>query len=196
MDEVAVIAAAQNGDIEAYNRLVVAYQGLAYNVAYRMLGDQDRAMDATQDAFLKGYRAINTFRGGSFKSWILRITTNACYDLLRSVKRRRSTPIDDLTEDDEHSDILEDDQETPEQYLQRQDLGAVIQNALNALPEEQRLVVIMSDIQGLNYAEIAEATSVSLGTVKSRLSRARAKMRDYLLAHKELLPSTLRLYND
>lgn len=196
MDEPAVIAAAQQGDINAYNQLVIAYQQLAYNVAYRVLGDTERAMDATQDAFLKGYRAIDTFRGGSFKAWILRITTNACYDLLRSAKRRRTSSIDDLVEDEEHSGILEDDQETPEQYVQRQDLNDVIQAALATLPEDQRTVVILSDIQGLNYVEIAEATMVSLGTVKSRLSRARAKMRDYLLEHKELLPDALRLYSE
>jgi RNA polymerase sigma-70 factor (ECF subfamily) len=196
MDEPAVIAAAQQGDINAYNQLVIAYQQLAYNVAYRVLGDTERAMDATQDAFLKGYRAIDTFRGGSFKAWILRITTNACYDLLRSAKRRRTSSIDDLVEDEEHSGILEDDQETPEQYVQRQDLNDVIQAALAMLPEDQRTVVILSDIQGMNYVEIAEATMVSLGTVKSRLSRARAKMRDYLLEHKELLPDALRLYSE
>jgi RNA polymerase sigma-70 factor (ECF subfamily) len=196
MDEPAVIAAAQQGDINAYNQLVLAYQQLAYNVAYRVLGDADSATDATQDAFLKGYRAIDTFRGGSFKAWILRITTNACYDLLRSAKRRRTSSIDDLVEDEEHSGILEDDQETPEQYVQRQDLNDVIQAALAMLPEDQRTVVILSDIQGMNYVEIAEATMVSLGTVKSRLSRARAKMRDYLLEHKELLPDALRLYSE
>jgi len=196
MDEPAVIAAAQRGDVNAYNQLVIAYQQLAYNVAYRVLGDAERAMDATQDAFLKGYRAIDTFRGGSFKAWILRITTNACYDLLRSAKRRHTSSIDDLVEDEEHSCILEDDQESPEAYVQRQDLNDVIQAALATLPEEQRTVVILSDIQGLDYAEIAESTMVSLGTVKSRLSRARAKMRNYLLAHKELLPDALRLYGD
>ena len=196
MDEPAVIAAAQLGDINAYNQLVLTYQQLAYNVAYRVLGDADSAMDATQDAFLKGYRAIDTFRGGSFKAWILRITTNACYDLLRSTKRRRTSSIDDLVEDDEHSGILEDDQETPEAFVQRQDLNEVIQAALAVLPQDQRTVVILSDIQGMNYVEIAEATLVSLGTVKSRLSRARAKMRDYLLAHKEQLPEALRLYGD
>ncbi len=196
MDELAVIAAAQKGDVHAYNQLVLAYQQAAYNVAYHVLGDDERAADATQEAFLRGYRAIDSFRGGSFKAWILRITTNASYDLLRSSKRRRTTSIDDLVEDDEHSDILEDDQETPEEYVQRLDLSQVILAALATLPEDQRNVVILSDIQGMNYAEIAETTMVSLGTVKSRLSRARAKMRDYLLAHKELLPDALRLYGD
>jgi len=196
MDELTAIAAAQKGDVNAYNQLVIAYQQLAYNVAYRGLGDDERASDATQDAFLRGYRAIETFHGGSFKAWILRITTNACYDLLRATKRRRTTSIDDLVEDDEHSGLLEDDQEPPEDYVQRLDLNAAIQAALATHPEDQRAVVILSDIQGLNYAEIAEATMVSLGTVKSRLSRARSKMRDYLLAHRELLPNGLRSYVD
>jgi len=161
-----------------------------------VLGDEERAMDATQDAFLRGYRAIDSFNGGSFKAWILRITTNACYDMLRAAKRRRTTSIDDLIADDEHSGMLEDDQETPEEYVQRLDLSEVIQRALASLPDDQRTVVILSDIQGLNYAEIAEATLVSLGTVKSRLSRARAKMREFLSAHRELLPDGARLYSE
>ena len=95
-------------------------------------------------------------------------------------------------EDEEHSRLLEDDTETPEAYVERQDLNEAIQEGLMTLPEDQRTVVILSDVQGLSYTEIAEATLVSLGTVKSRLSRGRAKLRDYMLAHKELLPSGFR----
>ena len=130
MDEAAVIAAAQQGDVGAYNELVIAYQQLAFNVAYRVLGDEERAMDATQDAFSAGLSRHRQLYGGSFKAWILRITTNACYDMLRASKRRRTTSIDDLVEDDEHSGLLQDDQETPEEYVQRRDLNEVIQAAL------------------------------------------------------------------
>lgn len=196
IDEQATILAATKGDVNAYDRLVIEYQQLAYNVAYRILGNSDRAMDATQDAFLRGFRALSTYRGGSFKAWILRITTNCCYDLLRVQKRRPTTGIDDLVQDDEHSELLLDHQESPEAYVERQELGGAIQQALASLPEDQRTVVVLSDIQGLNYAEIAEATSVSLGTVKSRLSRARSKMRDYFLANRELLPIGFRLSDD
>ena len=193
VNEEALIAAARRGDVDAFNRLVLAYQQLAYNVAYRILGSEEKAMDATQDAFLRGYRALEQFRGGSFKTWMLRIVTNCCYDQLRVGQRRPTTPLDDLLEDEEHSRLLEDPGELPEERVQRDELDGVIQAGLATLPHDQRLVLVMSDIEGLSYEEVAEAMAVSLGTVKSRLSRGRAKMRDYLLARKELLPNGVRL---
>ena len=93
MDEETLVALAQQGDIDAFNQLVSEYQQLAYNVAFRILGNEDKACDATQDAFLRGYRALYQFRGGSFKSWMLRIVTNSCYDQLRAQQRRPTTPI-------------------------------------------------------------------------------------------------------
>jgi len=196
MDEQRLIEAAQRGDVHAYNRLVVAYQQNLYNIAYRILGDADRAMDATQDAFLHAFEALPSFRGGSFRAWLVRIVTNCSYDALRHHQRRPTTPIDDLIEDDEHSGLLEDDRETPEEHLDRLDIQMLIQKALQTLPEDQRMVVVLSDIEGLDYAEIAQALSLNLGTVKSRLSRGRAKLRDFLLAHRELLPAGFRLYDE
>jgi RNA polymerase sigma-70 factor, ECF subfamily len=193
MNEEAIVERAQQGDVHAYNELVLAYQQLAYNVAYRITGNEDQAMDATQDGFLKGYRALSQFRGGSFKAWILRIITNCCYDQLRSRQRRPQTPIDDLLENDEHSLLLEDMAEQPETVVERQEFDVTIQRALNLLPEDQRVTVIMSDIEGLSYEEIAAATDVALGTVKSRLSRGRNRLRAFLSEHEELLPSYLRL---
>ncbi|MBC7255122.1 MAG: sigma-70 family RNA polymerase sigma factor [Chloroflexi bacterium] len=196
MDEHRLIEAAQRGDVHAYNRLVVAYQQNLYNIAYRILGDADRAMDATQDAFLHAFEALPSFRGGSFRAWLIRIVTNCSYDTLRHHQRRPTTPIDDLIEDDEHSSLLEDDRETPEEHLDRLDIQMLIQKALQTLPEDQRMVVVLSDIEGLDYAEIAQTLSLNLGTVKSRLSRGRAKLRDFLLAHRELLPAGFRLYDE
>jgi RNA polymerase sigma-70 factor, ECF subfamily len=193
MNEEAIVERAQQGDVHAYNELVLAYQQLAYNVAYRITGNEDQAMDATQDGFLKGYRALSQFRGGSFKAWILRIITNCCYDQLRSRQRRPQTPIDDLLENEEHSLLLEDMADQPETVVERQEFDVTIQRALNLLPEDQRVTVIMSDIEGLSYEEIAAATDVALGTVKSRLSRGRNKLRAFLSEHEELLPSYLRL---
>ncbi|MBC7236455.1 MAG: sigma-70 family RNA polymerase sigma factor [Chloroflexi bacterium] len=193
MNEEALVERAQRGDVQAYNQLVLAYQQVAYNVAYRVLGDEERAMDATQDAFFKGYRALLQFRGGSFKAWILRIVINACYDQLRHRQRRPQTPLDDLIENDEHSRLFEDPADSPENVVERQEFDAVIQTALDTLPEDQRVTVIMSDIEGMSYEEIAAATSVALGTVKSRLSRGRARLRDFFREHQELLPSYLRL---
>ena len=196
MTEDELIATAQNGDVNAFNQLVLKYQGLAYNVAYRILHNQDRAADATQDGFLRGYRALAQFRGGSFKAWVLRIVTNCCYDQLRVLKRHPSTPIDDLVENNEHSTLLESRDESPEKRVERLELGQALQTALDVLPDEQRVVLVLSDVQGLSYAEIAQVTSVSLGTVKSRLSRARAKLRNYLLSHRELLPNRFRLESE
>jgi RNA polymerase sigma factor (sigma-70 family) len=193
MNEELLISRAQAGDLDAFNRLVVAYQEIAYNVAYRVLGNADSAMDATQDAFLRGYRALSDFRGGSFKAWLLRIVTNCCYDQLRSKQRRPTTPLDDMVEDDEHSSLLADDQESPEDYVERLDLDEAIKQALHDLPEDQRLVVVLSDLQGMSYEEIAQVTMMNLGTVKSRLSRGRSKMRDFLREHQELLPASYRL---
>jgi RNA polymerase sigma-70 factor, ECF subfamily len=193
MNEEAIVERAQQGDVHAYNDLVLTYQQLAYNVAYRITGNEDQAMDATQDGFLKGYRALSQFRGGSFKAWILRIITNCCYDQLRSRQRRPQTPIDDLLENDEHSLLLEDMADQPETVVERQEFDTTIQRALNLLPEDQRITVIMSDIEGMSYEEIAAATDVALGTVKSRLSRGRTKLRAFLSEHEELLPSYLRL---
>ncbi len=106
MDEQGLIQEAQQGDINAYNRLVLHYQGLVYNVAYRIMGEPQAAEDATQEAFISAYKALNRFRGGSFKSWLMRIATNACYDELRRRKRRPQSSLDELTEDNESSRFL------------------------------------------------------------------------------------------
>jgi RNA polymerase sigma-70 factor (ECF subfamily) len=193
MDENALIARAQEGDVDAFNRLVLAYQELAYNIAYRVVGNADSAADATQDAFLRAFRALSSFRGGSFKAWLLRIVTNCCYDQMRGRQRRPTTALDDILEDDEHNELLADASESPEDYVSRLDLDETIERALQSLPYDQRVIVIMSDIQGLSYEEISQTVSVNLGTVKSRLNRGRTKMRDYLLTHEELLPPRFRL---
>jgi len=193
MDEQALVAAARRGDIQAFNRLVVIYQTLAYNVAYRLTHNPDQAADATQDAFISAFRAIKRFRGGSFKAWLLRIVTNACYDRFRSAKRHPTSSLDGKLEDPDHSVIMTDHKESPEDLALRRDLGKAIQARLDQLPPHQRITVILSDIQELSYEEIAEVTGVSLGTVKSRLSRARARLRDYMQQDAELLPRRYRL---
>jgi len=192
VEEQGLVAAARRGDVQAFNKLILTYQTLAYNVAYRMLHDQDAAADATQEAFVSAFRALQGFRGGSFKAWLLRIVTNACYDHLRALKRRPTSSLDELLVDLDHSAILDDAKETPEEYALRQDLSRAIQAGLDHLPPDQRATVILSDIQGLSYDEIAQVTGVSLGTVKSRLSRGRARLRDLLQQERELLPARYR----
>ncbi len=194
-DEPVLIARAQRGDLPAFNQLILHYQGIAYNVAYRVLADPDAAADATQDGFLKAYRKLDQYRGGSFKAWLLRIITNTCYDLLRAHRRRPTSSLDRDPEesDGEHDATLLDTAERPDDYVMRRELASTIQAAINQLPPDQRTVLVLSDIEGMNYQEIAEATGAALGTVKSRLSRARAHLRDILLAQKELLPAQYRL---
>jgi RNA polymerase sigma-70 factor (ECF subfamily) len=193
MDELELIAQSQHGDLRAFNQLVVNYQTTVYNLAYRILGDGDAAADATQDAFVSAYKAIARFRGGSFKAWLLRIVTNASYDQLRVKQRRPTESLDDMLVEPDHDATLRDDSESLEDFALRQELGSAIQNGLGGLPPDQRVVLILSDIEGMSYEEIADVTRVSLGTVKSRLSRARSKLRDYLLDNGELLPAVYRL---
>jgi RNA polymerase sigma-70 factor (ECF subfamily) len=196
-EEQRLIAQAQRGDVESFNALVRLYEGRVYNLSYRMLGDPDSAADAAQEAFLNAFRNIRSFRGGSFRSWLLRIATNACYDLLRARQRRPSTSLDAAPEDDGDASPLQiaDTAESPDEFALRRELAAAIQQALGALPEEQRVIVILCDIEGLPYEEIAQITGTNLGTVKSRLSRGRARLRDALQAG-ELLPSKYRHEND
>jgi RNA polymerase sigma factor (sigma-70 family) len=192
-EERRLVAGAQRGDVESFNALVRLYEARVYNLCYRMLGDADSAGDAAQDAFLSAFRNLRNFRGGSFRSWILRIATNACYDVLRARKRRPSISLDAETDDEDDSSPLQiaDSAETPTDFALRRELARAIQRGLADLPEEQRVIVILSDIEGLAYEEIAEVTSTNLGTVKSRLSRGRARLRDILKAG-ELLPARYR----
>jgi RNA polymerase sigma factor (sigma-70 family) len=192
-EERRLVEVAQRGDAESFNALVRLYEGRVYNLCYRMLGDPDSAADAAQDAFLSAFRNLRSFRGGSFRSWMLRIATNTCYDILRARKRRPTVSLDLDSDDEDTSSPLQiaDSAETPDDFALRRELAAAIQHGLTALPEEQRIIVILSDIQGLAYEEIAQITDTNLGTVKSRLSRGRARLREVLKAG-ELLPTRYR----
>lgn len=193
MDEEALIERAQNGDVTAYNRLVLHYQELVYNVTYRIMGEPQSAEDATQEAFISAYKALNKFRGGSFKSWLLRIATNTCYDELRRRKRRPQSSLDELTQEHESFAFMRDPQMGPEKQQQQLETMRAIEECLNNLPDDQRVTAVLCDVEGYSYDEIAGMTSVSLGTVKSRMSRARSKLRDCLQGFGELLPASYRL---
>lgn len=196
MDEIELVAFARDGDLDAFNRLVLAYQDMAFNLAARMLGDDDAAEDVTQTAFLSAYRSLNSFRGGSFRAWVMRMVSNACYDELRRRKRRPTVSLEPVNDDEEEIESpawLADDGPSPEVQLERAELNQALQTCLHGLPDEFRAVVLMVDIEGLDYQEVSEATGKPLGTVKSRLARARLKMRDCLRQYWELLPSLFRL---
>jgi len=196
MNETVLIEYAQGGDLDAFNRLVLDYQDMLFNTALRILGDEDMAADATQEAFLSAFRAIKSFRGGSFKAWLLRTVTNACYDELRRLKRRPTTPLEPDREDGDEMDTprwLADPSMSPEQELEAEELEHAIQHCLEALPVEFRTVVVLADVQGLDYREVSTAIRVPLGTIKSRLARARLRLRECLQGFWELLPSAFRL---
>jgi len=196
MDEIALVQSAQKGDLDSFNTLVLHYQDRVFNTALRILGDEDIAQDAAQEAFISAFRSITTFRGGSFKAWLLRTVTNACYDELRRQKRRPTTPLEPETNDGEEMDSprwLADPNMTPSEQSEADELEHAIQHCLDTLPLEFRSVVVLADIQGMDYSEVAIASKVPLGTIKSRLARARLRLRECLRGFEELLPSSFRL---
>ena len=192
LDEQQLIAQARRGDLAAFNQLVLTYQTVAYSVAYRTLQEQEAAADAVQESFLKAYRGLVGFQDGSFKSWLLRIVTNSCYDYLRAAKHYQADSLDALPVDAEYATQLVDGGESPHAYVERMELNQLIELAIRSLPPDQRLVLTLCDVQGYAYEEIAEITGFPMGTVKSRIARARAKVRDFLLQRPELLPATFR----
>ncbi len=199
MDELALIGEAKRGKLDSFNRLVLAYQEIVYNQAYRMMGEAPAAEDATQDAFISAYRKIRSFRGGSFRAWLLRIVTNACYDELRRRQRRPTTalePIGDHDEQIESPHWMVDPGESPEEASERIELFNAIQACLDELPDDFRAIAILVDIQGFNYQEAANVIGKPIGTVKSRLSRARLQLRNCLQSFWELLPTAFRLVNE
>jgi RNA polymerase sigma-70 factor (ECF subfamily) len=199
MDEPALIQSAQKGELEAFNTLILHYQDMVFNTALRILSDEDLAADAAQEAFISAFRSIATFRGGSFKAWLMRTVTNACYDELRRQKRRPTTPLEPETADGDEMDSprwLADPNLTPAQQSEADELEHAIQHCLDALPTEFRTAVVLADIQGMDYTEVATASRVPLGTIKSRLARARLRLRECLRGFEELLPSTFRLESE
>jgi RNA polymerase sigma factor (sigma-70 family) len=196
MDEQALIRDAQKGDLDAFNRLVLAHQEIVFNLAYRMMGEQEIAADVTQDAFISAFKGLRSYRGGSFRSWLLRIVTNGCYDELRRRYRHPTTPLEPLTDDNDEVESphwIADLGESLEDTLERAELERCIQHCLSELPAEFRAVVILADVQGLDYSEVSLATGKPLGTIKSRLARARERLRGCLQQFWELLPFAFRL---
>ncbi len=180
-----------DGDTQAFNDLVERHQSRAYNLCVRMLGDADAAADVAQDAFISAYKHLPSLRG-EFRPWLMRIVANGCRDVLRSQKRRPSVSLDlERDDDDTPAMQLADTGDGPEAALMKSELQKTIAGALAEIPDDQREVIILSDIQGLSYQEIADMTGINIGTVKSRLNRARSRLRELLVAA-ELLPRVRR----
>ena len=199
MDEAALIAEARRGDLDAFNRLVLAHQTKAFNLAWRITGDGEAAADATQEAFLSAYRKLSSYRGGSFRAWLLRIVTNACYDELRRRKRRPADSLDGLEEASASGDgiravdPLSSSSDDPEKAAERAEVTRAIERCLGGLPEEFRTVVVLADVLELDYQEVASVMGSPVGTVRSRLARARARLRDCLDSSRELFDPGRRL---
>ena len=179
-----IVASVLGGELAAFNRLVDLYQDYLFGVAYRILADRDHAADAVQDALLHAYRHLGTFRGGSFRSWVTRIGVNACMDLLRARRRRPSEPFPEL-EDDTWEPKAPDDQQ-PEERAAQAARGRALSAALQRITADQRAAIVLFDVEGYDYDEIASLTGVSLGTVKSRIHRGRLALRALLEGEMEL----------
>lgn len=190
------IKKAQSGDLNAFNDLISSHQDYLYTVAYRLMGDSQSAQDMAQDALISAYRKLNSYAGGNFRAWMARIVTNRCYDELRKNTRQKTDYLDDLAFDNDDGAPLPSNSPSPETVVADNELHQAIQDCINSLNAEQRAVLVLSDVQGYAYQEIAEQTQSNLGTVKSRLARARLAMRQCLQAVEELLPPEFRLFNN
>jgi RNA polymerase sigma-70 factor (ECF subfamily) len=186
-----LVSLSKDGNLGAFNSLVERYQGAVYNLCRRLTGDPGAAEDAAQESFLSAFRSISRFDGGSFRSWLFRIAANECKDELR---RRGRRPAESLvvTNDDEQFD-LPDSAEGPAEHLDRMVLGESIQTALLTLPFDQRQAILLSDLHGYHYEEIAEITGSNVGTVKSRIHRGRERLRTMLADDPELFGRARRL---
>jgi RNA polymerase sigma-70 factor (ECF subfamily) len=182
---------AGQGDLGAFNALVERYQRPVFGLCVRMLSSPPAAEDAAQEVFVSAWQGLQGYRGGSFKSWILRIAGNQCRDELRRRKRRPTDSLDGRIEEEGERVVPADSGRSPEELALDSEMGRLIQAGLNTLPEDQRSAVVLSDLQGLAYQEVAATMGTSIGTVKSRISRGRRRLRDFLQERGEL-PSGMR----
>lgn len=179
MDELALIRKAAGGDDGAFEELVLSYEKLIYNLALRMVKNPDDAFDMTQETFLKAWRAISLFRFDSkFSTWLCRIATNTCLDHLRKEKKHKVISLAQITEAGEEETNLPDHAADPAALLEAASEAETVRAALGALPAEYRAVLILRAVDGMSYDEIAEILNVSIGTVKSRIARAREKLKN------------------
>ncbi len=194
-----LIQLAREGDLDAFNRIVESYQDAVFSVALRMVRDRALAEDLAQETFLSAWRAIGSYHGNpaldsavTFRAWLLRIARNATYDHLRRARRRSEVSIDDDGGDGSFADTLPSPQRGPEDFALSAELRRAINDGLATLAVDQRMAVVLVDIEGYSYEEAAATMETNVGTVKSRLNRARGRLRDYLRTRPELLPPGLR----
>jgi RNA polymerase sigma-70 factor (ECF subfamily) len=180
----ALVERARAGDLDAFNALVQHYQDYLFSLVVRMVRDRDVAEEATQEAFFSAYRNLDRFRGSSFRSWLSRIGINAARDILRKRARRPSEPYPEWEDDSWQPSAP--DTESPERATVAGQQRAALARAMGVITNDQRIAIILYDVQGYDYAEIAEMTQVSEGTVKSRIHRGRLALREVLGPEMEL----------
>lgn len=194
--ETMLIETAQRGDPDAFNLLVLKYQDMLYRIALRIIHDECGAEDATQNAVIQAYQNVRSFRGGSFKSWLARVAVNASYDELRRMRRHVSLPLEPFNHDGEEIESpvwMVDLSAGPEELAETTELQDAMQYCLRALIPDYRLMVMLVDIEGLSYEEAARAARVPVGTVKSRLARARMQLRTGLRKFDNVLPMSYQV---
>lgn len=188
MEEAILIRKSQQGDMDAFEQLILLYEKKVYTIAYKYMGNHEDASDIAQEALIKTYQSIGSFRGeSSFSTWIGRITANKCLDELRKRKRIQVTSLSEemkLEEGAVQRELPAEDF-TPEEHVVQQETVQYVQTMLNRLKDEYRVVLILRELEGRSYEEIAELLSCSLGTVKSRISRARNYLKAQILADKK-----------
>jgi RNA polymerase sigma-70 factor (ECF subfamily) len=190
-----LVSLSKDGNLHAFNSLVERYQGAVFNLCLRLIGEKGAAEDATQEAFLSAYKSMARFDGGSFRSWLFRIAANESKDELRRRGRRPAESLHSRFEDDDTPFDVTDTTETAPEYLERMAVGEAIGGALLALPFEQREAILLSDLHGYHYEEIAQMTGSNVGTVKSRIHRGRERLKVLLLREPELF-GTIRRWED
>lgn len=184
IDENDMVKAAIAGNLDTFNQLVLAYQDLAYQHAYSLLNDPDTAQDVTQECFVKAFHALKSFRGGSFRSWLLRIVTNSAYDILRRSKRHPTQPLFPVDDDGEELDSapwLADTDLSIQEKVENKELSREVRMLLEQLPEAYRNVLVLVDLYQFDYNEAAATLQIPIGTIKSRLARARLQMKEKLM---------------
>lgn len=182
-DEMLIIQKVRAGDVDAFELLVREYEKNVYNLALRMVKNPDDAADMTQEAFIKAYNSLSSFRGDSkFSVWLYRIVSNVCLDYLRSVSRHPTVSLSVENDEGEETELdIPDESKSPEELLECKLTRESVRRGLEALPEDYRQILLLREIQGLSYDEISEILSLELGTVKSRIFRARKKLCEFLL---------------
>lgn len=195
MDETTLINAARRGDLAAFNELILRNQDFLFSMAVRILGEEEIAADAVQETLLSAFRKLDTFRGGSIKHWLTRITVNACYDELRRKHRQRTTPLGRVDANDEEMESglwMADPTAGPEGCCESHELEQAIATCIQSLTPAYRVVLVLVDVESRAYEEAAAILGIPVNTVKSRLARARIKMSMELKRFSDQLPARYR----